>query len=114
MPHGSGTDPIPRAGAAGNLRERALQQHMFLVVHDVHPRPVDCNDNFVLWQAGPREPVGLVEPREEEGPLELGIHDDLLLHARLVHFVADVGSLVCSVHECMCKVQQSAKSVAVR
>ena len=38
-------------------------------------------------------PVGLVEAREEQRPLELGVHHYLLLHTRAVHIVAHVRSL---------------------
>lgn len=84
---------LPAAGAVGDLGEGALQQDVFLVIHDVHTSPVHRNDHLVLWQGGTRESVRLVEPREQERPLEFGIHHDLLLHTGAVSLVADIRSL---------------------
>ena len=54
---------------------------MFLVIHDVHPRPVDSNDDLVLGEGRAREAICLVESREQERPLQLCIHHDFLFHS---------------------------------
>lgn len=40
------------AGAICDLREGALQHDMFLVIHDVHTRPVHGYDDLILRETG--------------------------------------------------------------
>ena len=45
------------ATAAVDFREGALQEHVFLVIHNVHTCPVHCNNHLVLGQTWSREPA---------------------------------------------------------
>ena len=58
----------PGGGAVGDLGEGTFQHDMLLVVNDVHPRPINSNDDIVLGEGGAREAVGLIETREQERP----------------------------------------------
>ena len=73
-------DFLPAAGDCGDLGEGQFKQHLFLVVDHVHAGPVDCNDHVVLWQARAGELVRLVESREEQRPLVLGVVHNVLFH----------------------------------
>lgn len=64
---------------------RALEEHVFLIVHDVHSSPVDGNDHVILGQTRAGKLVRFVEAREEEWPLVLG---------KLDHHLLDLGRLV--------------------
>ena len=50
---------------------------MFLVIHDVHPCPVNRNDYLIFGKTGAREPVGDVcekgGGRREGGGREIGV-----------------------------------------
>ena len=46
------------AGALCDLGEGEFEQHVFLVIHDVHASPVHGDDHLVLWQAGTGKPEG--------------------------------------------------------
>jgi len=48
-----------------------------LIIHDVHASPVNSNDDLVLRKTRSSKLVCLVETREEQRPLVLGIVDDV-------------------------------------
>jgi len=76
---------VPAAGDGGYFTERQLEKNLFLVVDNVHSCPVDGNDNLVLRQTRPRKLVCLVEAREQQRPLVLGIVDDVFFHGQRRH-----------------------------
>ena len=65
------------ATAAVDFREGALQEHVFLVIHNVHTCPVDCNNHLVLGQTWSREPANYhyhVSTNFNSVPLWASIH----------------------------------------
>ena len=97
-------------GDGGYLREGELQQDLLLVIHHVHPRPVDGDDDVILGQVGTGVAEGLVEPGieeielfepevvlyepgEEERPLVLGVAHNVLLCLQSWHILLDVVAL---------------------
>jgi len=93
---------IPAAGDCSYFTERQLEKHLFLVIDDIYSSPVDCNNHLVLWKTRSRKLVCLIETREQQRPLVLGIVDNVFLHSQwrhsLFHKVA--------VSECTCNCLQ--------
>ena len=79
----------PVAGDGRNLRKGQFQKDSLLVVDDVDPRPIDRHYDVVLGEAGAGELVGFIEPREEQGPVVLGIVDHVLLHPLPIQTIAE-------------------------
>ena len=50
---------LPAGGDGSDLREGELEQDLLLVIHHVHPRPVDRDDDVILGQARPGKLVRL-------------------------------------------------------
>ena len=84
---------IPAAGDTCNLWEGALQEHVFLVIHNVDTSPVDSNDNIILGQARAREAIGLKELGEEQWPFELGVEHHSLSNSVAVNSILDIWGL---------------------
>ena len=80
------------AGDGFNLRIRKFQDDLFLIIHHVDPSPVDGYNELVCGKLGTRGSHGLVEPGEQEGPLEPRKVDHVLLYLDvgcvLLHIVA--------------------------